>query len=68
MYGPIRCEWNRENAFTMEVEIPANTSAVIVLPEGYTMDYQEFGDTVERDGGEQAFKVGSGKYTFMVRK
>jgi alpha-L-rhamnosidase len=68
MYGPIRCEWNRENGFTMTVEIPANTGAVIVLPEGYQMDYREFGDTVEREGGGSSFKVGAGKYTFVANK
>ena len=52
----------------MTVEIPANTSAVIVLPEGYEMDYREFGDTVEREEGGASFKVGAGKYTFVARK
>jgi len=68
MYGPIRCEWNRENGFTMTVEIPANTSAVIELPKGYKVDYRELGDSVERVWGGSIIKVGAGKYTFVAMK
>lgn len=68
MYGLIRCEWKRENGFTMTVEIPANTSAVIVLPDGYEVDNHDFADTVEREGGGSSFKMGAGKYTFVARE
>ncbi|MBL7645485.1 MAG: family 78 glycoside hydrolase catalytic domain [Candidatus Hydrogenedentes bacterium] len=66
MYGPIRCEWNRENGFTMTVEIPANTSAVIVPP--VKCDADNWEGVSELEDGRSAFKVGAGRYTFVARK
>jgi alpha-L-rhamnosidase len=66
MYGPIRCEWNRESRFTMKVEIPANTSAVIVPP--VACDAENWEGVSELEDGRSAFKVGAGVYTFVARQ
>lgn len=73
MYGPIRCEWNRGEKLTLTVEIPANTSAIIVIPAGYKIDHAQHKDTGgivepsedwEREG--TGFIVGAGKYIFAA--
>ncbi len=66
MYGPIRCEWNRENGFTLTVEIPANTSAAIVPPVKCVAENWE--GVSELEDGRSAFKVGAGKYTFVAKE
>lgn len=66
MYGPIHCAWNRENGFTMTVEIPANTSAVIKPPVKCVPEKLE-GVSMLQDVGS-AFLVGAGRYTFVAEK
>ncbi len=66
MYGPIRCEWNRENGFTMTVEIPANTSAMIVPP--VKCDAENWEGVSELEDGRSAFKVSAGRYTFVAER
>lgn len=60
MYGPIRCEWHKEGAFTMEVEIPANTTAKVVTPVPCAADGQA--------GSATQFELGAGTYRFTEVK
>lgn len=77
MYGPIRSSWQREgNGLTVQVTIPANTTATIVLPipadkqtlyEGDVPAVKAPGVTFQREEqGNRLFKVGSGNYTFRI--
>ena len=72
--GEIRCKWKREKEKTeMEVSIPANTSAVIHLPQasekqvtesGVPLCAFEGGRIVFSEKGKVAVEVGSGQYRF----
>ena len=68
-YGMIRSSWKKENGvFTLKVEVPVNTTARVYLPvkpgsKGVTSDVPP----VPSDRDRMAFKVGSGRYTFVVR-
>ena len=68
-YGVIRSNWRKKGAlFTLEVEIPVNTGAMIYLPvkpdaRNVTADVKP----VPSDRDRMAFKVGSGRYTFVAR-
>ncbi|MDP9078927.1 MAG: alpha-L-rhamnosidase, partial [Bacteroidota bacterium] len=76
-YGMIKNEWHRTaKYFTMETEIPANTTAVIYLPAGKQNKYTEGGRGIENrkdlkflglKNGKALIRVGSGKYFFAVR-
>ncbi len=77
-YGTIRSEWlDAEDKFELSVEIPVNTTAVIVLPANRVSEITESGKAVEKDalfrvveenGEKMGIKTGSGKYRFSVRK
>ncbi len=68
-YGMIRSSWKKDGAvFTLEVEIPVNTVATVYLPvkpdaRNVTADVKP----VPSDRDRMAFKVGSGRYTFVAR-
>lgn len=58
-YGRIASAWKINaggNTFTLEIAIPPNSEAVVILPS----EWKKLGD----DGTERGIKIGSGKYTF----
>lgn len=76
-YGLIRSAWRREdNGFTLEVTIPANTTARVILPpedldaaqEGGRPLAEAPGLTALPTGEGLAVEVGSGSYQFHVRQ
>jgi len=74
--GPIRSEWYlQDRILTMNVEIPANTSALIHLPTGQIKDIQEGNRQVQQSEGLKLrlierthviFAAGSGTYRFTI--
>jgi len=72
--GPIESSWKRsEDTFELDVEIPPNVTATVLLPTEPAQGVTESGQPVdEREGltriqqadGRLAFEVGSGRYTF----
>ncbi len=74
MYGKIESAWEIEGEhFTLFVEIPANTSALIILPEAILENVKVNGATPSRGteimgitqkGTDVLVQTGSGKYTF----
>ena len=74
MYGPVVCEWSLENnLMKVNINIPANTTATLKLPNA-TLDgvkesgvlisqNKDFSDAEQR-GSEVILKVGSGNYQF----
>ncbi|WP_414664769.1 family 78 glycoside hydrolase catalytic domain [Horticoccus sp. 23ND18S-11] len=77
--GRIASAWKLEGgAFTLEVTIPANTSAVVVLPKATAERTTESGAplasatiagvrTITPDGEALRVEVGAGSYRFVVR-
>ncbi len=74
MYGIIASGWSFQGEkFTMEVEIPANTSATIHIPEGAS-EIQINGSDLAGSGldfkevdGQMVGEAGSGKYTIECK-
>jgi alpha-L-rhamnosidase len=76
-YGKVSSAWKVQNGqWTLEVEIPANTTATIYVPAPNADAVLENGKTVAASadiivaGTEQGYvllKVGSGKYQFTVK-
>ncbi len=68
-YGMIRSSWKKQGGvFTLEVEVPVNTTATVYLP--VKPDAQNVVAPVKpvaSDRDRMAFKVGSGRYTFVAR-
>jgi alpha-L-rhamnosidase len=70
-YGKVKSEWQRtEEGITWEVEIPANTSARIHVPDGYTSQGMPSlrWASAEVEGSNLCLTVGSGKYTIKAQK
>jgi len=77
-HGKIATRWKLNgNQFALEVEVPVNTTATIVLPDAVTASITESGRPVAAAPGVVAagtatgsasFKVGSGHYTFAITK
>lgn len=75
MYGTIKSAWHRENdAFTLEVTIPANTTATVYVPAENTDAVTEGGRTaagaegvrfLRSEAGCAVFEAGSGRYRFV---
>jgi alpha-L-rhamnosidase len=75
--GPISSTWSRESGgFTLDITIPANTTATVYLPAANADALRESGKPVveaegvtllRSEGGETAFEVQSGVYRFSVR-
>lgn len=58
-YGEIESNWAiEESSLKWSVAVPANTSAVVSVPEGYA----------SVDGKSEAFEVGPGRYEFVALK
>jgi alpha-L-rhamnosidase len=75
-YGQIKCTWNRsDNSVTYTVEIPVNTTAMIILENGSNKVISEGGknisevrdvEVISKNDGLWICKVGSGKYSFKI--
>jgi alpha-L-rhamnosidase len=74
VYGPIASHWSRTgDAFTLEVEVPPNTSATVRLPGARVEQVRESSQPaaaapgiagVRQDGETATFELGSGHYSF----
>jgi alpha-L-rhamnosidase len=74
MYGPLASSWKREKGeFTLDVTIPANTTATVWVPAKDTSAVMESGrkaadvkgvKLVRSENGAAVFEVPSGAYTF----
>jgi alpha-L-rhamnosidase len=70
--GKIVSDWRRQGRVVkFDVDIPANTRALICLPAkaigAITEDGRPLARAVRSDGNSVEFTVGSGHYTFKVR-
>lgn len=76
LYGLAASRWQRdEKKLTLEVEIPANTTATIYVPASAAADITENGKPLAdvpdirvagMENGHVVLKIGSGKYRFVV--
>jgi alpha-L-rhamnosidase len=70
MAGPIRSRWDRDgDTLRLQVSIPANTEAEVVIPARSQGEVLEGGAplTVEVDGGLARLSIGSGTWEFTIR-
>ena len=64
VYGKVACSWYIEGKqMTMNVEVPPNTIADVIIPDIRRGDVSESGKKVALDLNN-TYKVGSGKYSF----
>ena len=76
-YGMIKSDWTKKTGvFTLNVEIPVNTSATIYLPttnvnavteEGKSISLQKEIQFIKIDKDKALYKIGSGVYLFKVK-
>ena len=76
MYGPAASRWQRdEKDLTLEVEVPANTTATVLIPASAVKDITENGKRLAdipdirvtgMENGHVVLEIGSGKYRFVV--
>jgi hypothetical protein len=74
--GPITAEWRRAaNRFTLDVTIPPNTTATVLVPARSVADVRESGVAADKatgvkflrlENGRAIFEVDSGKYQFAT--
>ena len=74
--GPISTEWRRAaNQFTLDVTIPPNTAATVLVPARSVAEVRESGVAVDQvagvkflrlENGRAMLEVGSGKYRFTT--
>jgi alpha-L-rhamnosidase len=76
-YGAISTEWKKEGSgFTLQVQVPANATALVYLPATKANSITESGKAItankdlilvryEKD--RAVFSIGSGNYTFVVK-
>jgi alpha-L-rhamnosidase len=77
-YGKVVSGWKRQNGILeMDVQIPANTSAIIYIPAGSNDEITESGKKVDQQSafkpvnngdGYVSLQTGSGKYSFVIKK
>lgn len=76
LYGRISSKWRIENGiFELEVSVPANTAATIILPKAADSEITESSqplsallyETIKKQDGTMSVKVGSGNYLFKYR-
>lgn len=71
LYGPIRSEWRKTpGVFTLNVSIPANTKATILVPgaEGHSLTESGKAVNVKRyQQGAAVVEAGAGEYKFVVK-
>ena len=69
-YGKITCDWKIVgNKYMLEINIPANSKAVVHLPTTEADKITDYGMPLSKDnaqvtGNETIFKIGSGHYYF----
>lgn len=76
-YGIIQTDWKKENdTFELNIQIPANTSALVYLPATAKAEIEESGieignrnelEQIGFENGSAVIKVGSGEYRFLVK-
>ncbi len=75
-YGLVRCEWRRTNQLEVDVEIPSNSSASVLLPSkaqdhvtegGCAVAESEGVRSVTSEGDSLSIEIGSGSYHFVCR-
>jgi len=67
IHGMIRSEWKLDgNTFTLEIEVPVNTTATVMLPETHRDEMRLNGEPVAVDS--PAFKLDSGVYTLVGKR
>ncbi|MCH8330893.1 MAG: rhamnosidase, partial [Bacteroidetes bacterium] len=67
-YGQIVSNWEIEdNIFTLEVSVPANTTALIHTPSTPISGLQPFMQTTEARDGSTIITVPAGKYSFQCK-
>ena len=67
VYGEIKSEWKKQDgAFSWNIAIPANTSAIVKLPKELNIDTptQEGVRSVRNTDTGIEIEIGSGSYTF----
>jgi hypothetical protein len=69
-YGLIKSEWTKSaTAFNLQVEIPANSTAVVYIPakqdEVIILNNKRI--NIRYENGKAVVKIGSGSYHFVVR-
>lgn len=77
MYGVIRSNWKRENGhFTLDISIPANTTATVYVPAKGDSSVTESGQPVNKahgvrflrnESGRAVYEVESGNYAFTSK-
>jgi alpha-L-rhamnosidase len=77
IHGKIATAWKvKGNRLTLEVVVPANTTATVIVPAQSITDVTEDGKCVtnakgvrflRQEDGKALFEVGSGKYTFASK-
>jgi alpha-L-rhamnosidase len=66
--GPIRSAWKRDgDALTLDVSLPANTSATVYVPSSNGATAPESARRLGSENGYAFFEVGSGDYQFKSR-
>jgi len=78
IYGEISSSWKMENAlFTLDVQVPANTTADVFVPAVLKEDIYESGNQIDKlkeirfvnsIDGKAVLHIGSGKYHFEIKK
>lgn len=76
-YGEIFCRWEQtEDSYTLKVDIPANSEAIVYLPAADVKKITEYGlplsevssvSILGEENGKLKIKIGSGNYLFVVR-
>ena len=66
LYGMVRSEWavDNERNFSLKVEIPANSTAILIVPKQYTT-VSESGKCIEMK--DNTLSLGSGVYHFIMK-
>ncbi len=67
--GPISVEWKIiDGRFSLDVEVPANTTATVFVPDGNNKVMAEGAEFVRMEDGMAVFEIGSGRYHFQVEQ
>lgn len=77
-YGLIKSEWeNRGDELIIEVSVPVNVTARLILPVDNTNNVRENGVTIDEiseikvlksDNNKTELEIGSGDYSFLIKK
>ena len=73
LYGPVKSEWKiTKNTFKLDIEIPANTSATVLIPatrsENVSVKNSQNVTSAGFENNRVAYEVGSGKHTFFSKQ